>query len=152
MAGVAMKKVYPSAVDVWLAVLLIAVPVGFIAGGLYQLQHAPKPAAFLIVQGCFVGALMAALAVPCRYTLDDDKLTIRCGLMTTEIPLETIETVEPSRSLWSAPALSLRRVKIVHGPDYALISPREREQFIGDLRAAVARKKDRAQRTVRERG
>lgn len=135
-----MPRTYRSAVDLWLALILVGLPVGIVAAGVYRLMQSDRMGALLIFEGLFVGGLMALFAVPCIYTLTEDVLHIRCGIMTTIIPLGRIDRVEPSRSLWSGPALSLRRVRIDYGGgERALVSPRERETFIVELQAAVAR-------------
>lgn len=134
-----MRKTYRSAVDAWLALLLIGVPATMLVLGLGRLDAAPKEGAFLIVQGVFVASLMAAFCLPCRYTLTDEHLHVRCGVIATTVPLGRVERAELSRSLWSAPALSLQRVRIDYGAEHVVISPRGREAFIADLMAAVAR-------------
>jgi hypothetical protein len=81
--------------------------------------------------------LTIALTQPCRYTILDDSLSIRCGIVFYQIPLDEIESVEPSGSWLSAPALSLRRVKVRSKRRTILISPASREAFIEDLRSAA---------------
>ena len=90
---------------------------------------------FLIGAGTLV--LTIALTQPCRYTILDDSLSIRCGLVFYQIPLDEIESVEPSGSWLSAPALSVRRVKIRSKSRTILISPESRKDFIEDLRSAA---------------
>ena len=78
------------------------------------------------------------LLVPCRYTLESDHLLIRCGLIRQRIPYRDITAITPSRSLWSAPALSLQRVKLSYGRSSSqLVSPRERAAFIQALQHRV---------------
>lgn len=141
-----MAKTYRSAVDWWLALILVGAPAGIIAAGVYRLQQSDRMGTFLIFEGLFVGGLMTLFAVPCVYTLTEDALHIRCGVIHTTIPLERIERVAPSRSLGSAPALSLKRVRIDYDGERALVSPRAREAFIAELQAAVARRRGRSAR------
>jgi hypothetical protein len=54
-----------------------------------------------------------------------------------------ITDIAPSRSLWSAPAMSLRRVKVSYRGRFMLVSPRERERFIAELTQQVERAKRR---------
>jgi hypothetical protein len=136
-----MKKIYPSAVDAWLAILLIALPVSFVVIGLMRFEVESQTATVLIIQGAVVAVLIGVFCVPCRYTLTDDTLAIRCGVLTTTIPLAEVRGAELSSNVLSAPAMSLKRVKVIHGNDYALVSPRDREAFIKELMAAVERKK-----------
>jgi len=74
-----------------------------------------------------------ALTLPCSYSLEADHLFIRCGFIRRRIPYSQIHRIEPSSNPLSAPALSLRRVKIAYGRSFQLVSPRERERFIEEL-------------------
>lgn len=138
-----MRKVFPSAVDLWLALLLASAPLMMLGMGLWQWQHGDRQGIFLLAGGCLVGGLILLFARPCVYTLTDETLYVRCGVFTTAIPLERIARVEPSGSWLSAPALSLRRVRITHAGGAVLVSPRGREAFIAELRDAVARRQKR---------
>lgn len=128
-----MKTVYPSRVDWWLAALLIGAPVFVMALGLHALSQSTGAGAMLIVSGLAVGALIAMLAYPCVYTLTDEHLTIRAGLLNETLPLQRIRTVALSSSPLSAPALSLRRIKLTLDEGWRLISPSDRDAFIADL-------------------
>lgn len=133
-----MKKDYPSRVDFWLAAILIAAPLGSITAGVFTLPKNFGAGMVALLSGVLVGVLVLLLAIPCIYTLSDDSLKIRCGLLEEDLPLHKIRRVEKSRSLWSAPALSLRRVKITLDGDYRLISPKDREGFIADVNLRLA--------------
>ena len=77
-------------------------------------------------------ALCLLLVVfPLRYTVTEDSIRIRFGLFRRTIPLGDIRSVEPTRSWWSNPALSLDRYHIAceNRMDVA-ISPKERRQFL----------------------
>ena len=78
----------------------------------------------------------AAFTVPCRYTILADALIIRCGLLFYRVPLDRIKNIEPSGSWLSAPAMSLRRVKISTASQFYLVSPKDRERFVDELEAA----------------
>ena len=82
--------------------------------------------------------LFIAVAVPCTYTLARDHLLIRSGLIRQKIAYKDITAVEPSASPLSAPALSLKRVKVSYGRTFQLVSPRERDLFIQSLRERVS--------------
>ncbi len=84
---------------------------------------------FLIVTGMFT--------FPCRYTILDDALSIRCGLLFYQIPLADVQRVERSTSLRSGPALSVRRVLVETRTRKYLVSPQDRDRFIADLQAAI---------------
>jgi hypothetical protein len=67
-----------------------------------------------------------------------EQLVVRGGILRYRIPYADITDIAPSREIWAAPALSLQRVEISHGPGrFALVSPRERERFIAELEKRV---------------
>jgi len=131
-------EVYPTRVDAWLVVLVAAaVAMCFIqAWSLLASSAGQALAAFAI--GVFTLGAVLALTVPCRYTLEADHLLIRCGIIRRRIPFAKIDRIETSWSPLSAPALSLRRVRIGYGRSFQLVSPRERDRFIEALRERVA--------------
>lgn len=91
-----------------------------------------------------VEALVILLAgIPCQYTLADDRLLVRSGVVRWRIPYVQITDIEPSRSLWSAAAMSLPRVKVSYGGRFIPVSPREREQFIAEPTQQIERAKRR---------
>lgn len=135
--------VYVSGVDLWIAIMLILTPV-FAAGlGLFLLLDGRNGDAIILFITAGATALVtAAFTLPCRYTILDDALSVRCGIIFYQIPLDQIESIEPSRTIRSGPALSMRRVLIrTHKRKY-ILSPRARDEFIADLSAvAVAGKR-----------
>lgn len=133
-----MKTTYPSAVDTWLAVLLVATPLVGLGAGVFTLSQSIPAGIVQIGLGLFVALLIFAFALPCEYTLDETTLTIRCGLLREEIPLNRIRHVEFSSLRWSAPALSLKRVKLTLDDGTRLISPKDREGFMHALQVKLA--------------
>jgi uncharacterized membrane protein YdbT with pleckstrin-like domain len=132
-----MKTRYPSAVDTWIAILLIGTPVLVVAFGISIVVES-APAGFIVIGvGIFIGGLIASLAIPCHYTIDDQCLKIKCGILGEDIALEKIVSIEKSGSLLSAPALSTKRVKIVLVDGFRLISPKDREGFIEVLQQKI---------------
>ena len=133
-------RVYPSAVDAWLTVILYAAPALLIALCFYftRVARADEALTCLLVAAGLV-LLNVVLTRPCRYTLTADTLHIRCGLIRESIPLDRITGAELSTSWRSGPALSLKRVRIDYDSRSRLISPRDRQQFISDLMRAVER-------------
>lgn len=128
-----MKTEYPSRVDSWLAIVMGGVPLIVIAVGVFTLTTSVGAGIVAIITGLVVGGVIAALSIPCVYTLTDDSLKIRSGLLEDEVPLRKIRGAEKSGSLWSAPALSLRRVKVTLEDGVRVISPQDRDGFIADL-------------------
>ena len=91
-------------------------------------------------EALLAGLLIAVLLLPAwlllgtRYSLTDDALKVRAGPFRWTVPLAEISSVRPSRSILSAPALSLDRIQIDYGARRILISPRERQRFVDELR------------------
>jgi Bacterial PH domain len=136
-----MNRKYPSAVDLWLAAFLIGTPLGIVAFGAFMLTRSAVAGIITIITGILIGGLMAAFALPCVYTLTDERLEIRCGILEDDVPLTKIRKTEKSSSTWSAPALSSRRVKITLDDGFRLISPKDRDGFIADLTARLGHEK-----------
>ena len=133
-------SIYPSKVDCWLAAVLIIAPVSVIGLGIYLIMMIGVAGWICLISGLFVAALMAGLAIPCRYTLTDSSLLIQCGFMTEEIKYEKIKSASLSSNPLSAPALSLSRVKVNLESGFRLISPKNREAFIKELENKTKRK------------
>ncbi len=129
---------YNSAVDWWLGTILIASPVFCIGLGLYFLTFSPKDGIISILAGCFVSGL-TAIFLPCYYTLQDEQLEIRAGILKQRISYQSIIDVSLSSCPLSSPALSLKRLKIKHRKGTALISPVNREEFLEILKARIER-------------
>lgn len=101
--------------------------------------------AFMIINKLWAGAALVGLViiligylfVDTSYKLTHDKkLKVKSGfLINKEIDVFTIEKVEPTRSPAASPALSLDRLKVIYDKhDYVIISPKEKVEFIRDLK------------------
>jgi hypothetical protein len=132
--------VYDSAIDLWIAVLIFLGPVCAAAIGVALVIHArPAEASLLFLTAAVTLIVTVALTLPCRYTILDDALSIRCGLICYQLDLRDIRVVEPSASLRSGPALSLRRVLVATDRRKYILSPKDRERFIRQLSDAIKR-------------
>jgi membrane protein YdbS with pleckstrin-like domain len=136
------RKVYRSAIDLWIAVILIGPPffAAFLGCSLW-IQGNAEGSWILLATSLATLLLTLLLVFPCRYTIDEDDLLIRCGVIRHQIPLKTIQRVEPSRTLASGPALSMSRVLVVTRLKNYVVSPKDREGFIAELSAASAAKR-----------
>lgn len=132
-------ETFPTRVDAWLALAAAGGFAATLAGGFTALATNPDEAVFAFGFAAFLVLLTFLVGFPCRYTLADDHLLIQCGVVRWRIPYADITDVAPSRSLWAAPAMSLRRVKVSFRGRFQLVSPKERERFIAELRARVER-------------
>ncbi|MCV9387047.1 PH domain-containing protein [Reichenbachiella ulvae] len=83
-----------------------------------------------------VSAFVLHLFFNTSYQIKDDKqLLITCGfLYHSAIDIKSIHSIRPSRSIISAPAASLDRIKLKYGRwDSVIISPENKQQFIKEL-------------------
>ncbi len=132
--------VYDSAIDLWIAALIFLSPALASAIGFYLvIQARPGEASILFMTAAVTLIVTIALTLPCRYTILDDALSIRCGLICYQIAFQDIRVVQPTASLRSGPALSLRRVLVATDRRKHILSPKDRERFIQQLDDAVAR-------------
>lgn len=65
------------------------------------------------------------------YKVNDHQLLVKSGLFSWKIPLSEIESIEPTHSFLSAPALSLDRLAIHYGDgNRVVVSPKDKQGFI----------------------
>ena len=129
--------VYPSKVDWWLAACLALAPLISLGVGIFVLTFHRAGGYMAIGSSVFTALVIALLVFPCRYTLGETSLDIRCGIVHRVIPYADIIGAEPSSNPLSAPALSLQRVKVTTQKGFQLISPIDRAAFIEALNAKV---------------
>ncbi len=72
-----------------------------------------------------------------HYTISGNTLIVKSFLIVSDrIDISTIKSIQPSRSLLSAPAMSLRRICIKYGRFHQiLISPKNQVDFLKQLQA-----------------
>ena len=79
-------------------------------------------------------ALIAWLLLSTSYVItDDNRLVVRSGPVRRVVDLRSIKHIKPTRSMWSAPALSLNRVEIMTDDGPLVISPADRGRFLSEL-------------------
>lgn len=129
---------YNSKIDTWLLVLTGLVLSSMLFRGLMALRFSTTYAAMVLGAFAVIVLIVLLFAYPCRYTFMDDHLLIQSGAIRMRIDYADITGIAPSRSLWSAPALSLQRVRIEFAGRFQLVSPMQRERFIEELKARIA--------------
>jgi len=132
-----MESRYPSKQDAWLTALILLSALSTALAGLEVWGQPGNLLTRIAVSGaCALGTVFFIdLLVRTSYTLGRDSLSVRSGIFRWEVPYSAIESVRPSRTWLSGPALSLDRLA-VHRSDIWLpliISPRDRQQFLADL-------------------
>lgn len=81
---------YPSRIDTWLIVLVAGVLAYCLVQAFLLLPRSLAEALFVLGLVAFVTALMWAVGWPCVYTLEDDALAIRSGLVRFRVPYRDI--------------------------------------------------------------
>ncbi len=70
-----------------------------------------------------------------HYILEEDQLKIKFFPFKKTIPYEKMRSVKKTTNPLSSPAPSLKRIEITYGRyDFALISPKDRDLFIKELK------------------
>ena len=131
--------VFPSKIDTWiLALMILPIAVSAVVVGSALRANPPLTAVFLMVGvEVLVLALIVGSVRSIRYEVTDREVIVRSPPFRWRIEIESIESIRPSRSPASSPALSLARLEIrYNGGRRMLVSPRDREGF---LEAVVAR-------------
>ena len=87
---------------------------------------------FVLLIGCIFPLW---LVFSLRYRVDETSLNIVCGPFKWFIPLSDITSIEPTNNPISSPALSLDRLKIMHGKyKCVLVSPSDKTGFIDAIK------------------
>ncbi len=136
-----MITVYRSKIDVWvMVVLVIAIIVSLFPGLTFFLAPSPIDWLTAVFTAIFGAGLPLWLLLSTRYTLGNGHLVVQSGPFKWHIPVAEITNITPTSSPVSGPALSLDRLRIDYGGNRSLmISPRDQEQFVRDIRAANQR-------------
>ena len=127
---------YRTKVDWWLATVVNGVAFACLVGGVWLIiQNADWPMGLAVVAA---GAAILAIGWPTHYELTDGTLRIRAGLFLWKIPIQAIDGVQPSHNPMSAPAWSLKRLRVDYRRSsgrtaFVLISPADRDLFMRDL-------------------
>ncbi|MCR9260588.1 MAG: PH domain-containing protein [Pseudomonadaceae bacterium] len=130
-----MDKKFSSAVD-WWYYGIIAFTVVVLAGTWISLPNTLDS----VSSAVFIASAVFALGLPLwmlfstYYLISGPELIIRSGPFKWKVTISTIQSITPTRSPLSSPALSLNRLEIKHGSGrVVLVSPANHEQFIEAL-------------------
>lgn len=132
-----MNKVYPSKKDIFVFIIICLI------ASLASSINAAMESGTLMSWSCTLLIVLVWLALflliyPTKYIIDGDNLLIRCGFQRKRISISQIIYVRRSHNLLASPALSVDRLEIVFKGKYTdsiLISPRNRIDFVEDLKA-----------------
>jgi len=147
---------YPSKRDWWLMTILWSTAVFFTYITLTVHQEPVAPWMKVFATSFFgimtlLTSTLLVLAYNTKYTLDEDSLRIKIGPFGTKIPIAEIIEAYPTRNPLSAPAWSLKRVRIrfTYSRFGALISPVQREEFLEELNRLAPHLEWRGNRLVK---
>ena len=126
------KIKFPSAIDLWLAVLALVFPmitVIVVLASIWPISSMVVWAALMMV---FISlALPIWVFLATFYLVEQGWLIVRSGPFVWRIRLDEITSVKPTHSLLSGPALSLNRLEICYdNGNILMVSPRDQVGFI----------------------
>ena len=133
------ERCFRSRVDRWLVrTLAMLTVISFIAA--YRALVMPDGGKWFALAIILAGAGLPFWVLrSTAYTVSDDLLCIRSGPFSWRIRLGEIESVHPTRSPRSGPALSLDRLCITYrGGRRVLVSPEDRDGFLAAIGQAGA--------------
>ena len=127
---------FRSKIDNWLLMLGAVSVIAQVVSLAVFLRFEPPSAErlLIVVLMTLVMLLILSLFVRTHYTVTPDELRIASGPFTWRIRRSEIHSIEPSRALWSSPALSLDRLRIAYGDGkWILVSPDDKRGFLRAL-------------------
>ncbi|MFD2561181.1 PH domain-containing protein [Aquimarina rubra] len=129
-----MTKKYPSKVSYGLLTFIFLVFYGPLIPDLINGELNAKSIGFIGVLSV-VFAFIAHLFLKTQYTIDHNKLKIKCGLFSFKpIDIDEIKEISKTKSIISSPAPSFDRIEIKYGQfNKVIVSPKDKYHFVEDL-------------------
>ena len=136
-----MRRVFKSKVDTWLAGMAIGpglVILPMVAWFVWRDgQMTTSTGIILAITFLFTLGLPVWIFLTTQYEITSDTLRVQAGPLRQQVPLKEITHVSTSRSWESAPALSLKRIRITFANGRTvLISPDDERGFLATLAQA----------------
>lgn len=134
-----MESHYATRIDKW---TWIAVGGTFLLCGLLLYRAIVAGSLAGTVMMLAIAILLAAFTIPTRYTIGDEELVVRAGVLKSHIGYSRIRRVYRHWSVVASPAMSLDRLAIDYqrGPQNrrtVWISPRDQDRFMEELSHAA---------------
>ncbi len=131
-----MRKVYKSKVAKWYLWYCIGMSIAFI-GSIFLCYQSTW---VLMIDIVLIGiglVMMYDMLLHTDYTIDGDKLYIRCGvLFRMKLPISKISEITHQSTILSSPALSAKRIGLKYGKkNWVYVSPKDQEEFIQTLQS-----------------
>lgn len=129
-----MKKIYKSKVAKWYVWFCIGMTIALI-GSVYLCYTSTW---ILLIDIAFSGIcliMMYDMLLHTDYTINEEKLHIRCGMLfRMDLPISKITEITHKSSILSSPALSAKRIGLRYGKkNWVYVSPKNQEEFITTL-------------------
>lgn len=124
--------IFQSKKDVWIGVIIWA-SIFLFVWMLYDGWSDRNIIIILLAVGLilFIGSIWFRT----RYIIQGEKLIVQSGLIKQSIEIQKITSIRETKSILSAPALSIERLEINYHPyETGQISPRERDLFLEKIR------------------
>lgn len=128
---------FRSKIDVWLGGVIVFGILASGAVGIGLLFH--RGLAALAIIPLLTAGLPVWLLVDTWYGISQTHLIVHSGPSRTTVPISSIRTIRPTRTVLSAPALSLDRLEVTHDGGRLVISPADKAGFIQALKERHAR-------------
>ena len=133
-----MTHTFPSKVDPWIAALAIGPGLLVVPGVALVVWRGGQltlgTGIMLGVTGLLVLGMPIWIFLGTSYEITDDTLRVRSGPLKQQAPLKDITHVTTTRTWESAPALSLRRIRITFtGGRTVIVSPADDRGFLSTL-------------------
>ncbi len=131
-----MDTVYKSKVDKWYIWTCIGLTVVFIGSIFLCYDSSLVLLIDVVFSGVCLGCLFDIL-LHTDYTIKDDKLYIRCGILFHMVlPISRITEISHKSTILSSPALSMKRIGLRYGRrNWVYVSPKNQDDFISEIRS-----------------
>lgn len=131
-----MNRIYKSKVAKWYIWFCIIMTIVFIC----SIYLCYKSTWVLLIDIFFVGVCLIMIydmLLHTDYTITDDKLHIRCGILfRMDLPIPKITEITHKSTILSSPALSAKRIGLKYGKkNWIYISPKNQEDFVSTLKS-----------------
>lgn len=131
-----MNRIYKSKIAKWYIWFCIIMTIVFIC----SIYLCYKSTWVLLIDIFFVGVCLIMIydmLLHTDYTITDDKLHIRCGILfRMDLPISKITEITHKSTILSSPALSAKRIGLKYGKkNWVYISPKNQEDFVSTLKS-----------------
>ncbi|NKB34444.1 MAG: hypothetical protein GKR91_15235 [Pseudomonadales bacterium] len=130
-----MEQSYNSKIDFWFGAVLTVSIISCLIMFYIALQEGSITIVLIALPILFIGSVLPFwLLMNTNYSLGNTTLLVRCGPFRWKVLVKDIESVTPTASPLSGPALSIDRLRIEYGSGrWIVVSPKLKNEFLQDL-------------------